>query len=73
MRDDPVLYTGCMAGASLIEDLEAMLREAGFERIAITPKDESRTFIKDWAPGRGVEDYVISAYIEAVKPLPSST
>ena len=37
-------------------------------RIRIEPKDESREFIRDWAPGRGVEDYVISATIEAVKP-----
>jgi len=73
MRDDPVLYSGCMAGASLIGDLEALLRDAGFERISITPKDESRAFIKDWAPGRGVEDYVVSAYIDAVKPLPVIT
>ena len=68
LRDDPMLYSGCMGGASLIEHLEATMRDAGFERIAITPKDESRAFIKDWAPGRGVEDYVVSAHIEAVKP-----
>ena len=57
-----------MAGASMIEDLEAMMRGAGFENVCIRPKDESRGFIRDWAPGRGVEDYVVSAAIEAVKP-----
>ena len=71
LRDDPVLYSGCMAGASLIEDLEAMLQTAGFSEVTITPKDSSKTFIKDWAPGRGVEDYVISANIEAFKSKPS--
>jgi hypothetical protein len=45
-----------------------MLRDAGFEQIAIAPKDESKDFIRDWAPGRGVEDYVVSATIEGVKP-----
>jgi hypothetical protein len=45
-----------------------MLKNNGFEQISIAPKDESKEFIKDWAPGRGVEDYVLSATIEAVKP-----
>ena len=68
MRNDKKLHAGCMAGASLIDDLHAMLEDAGFENIEITPKDESRDFIRDWAPGRGVEDYVLSAYIQAMKP-----
>lgn len=69
MKNDPQLLAGCMAGASLIEELENYMRNAGFNEISITPKDESRDFIKDWAPGRGVEDYVVSAHIEATKPL----
>jgi len=70
LRDDPALYAGCMAGASRIDRLEAMIRAAGFEGVRIAPKDESRSFIKDWAPGRGVEDYLVSATIEAFKPGP---
>jgi len=69
MKNNPVLYAGCMAGASLISELEKMLWKTGFADIQITPRDESREFIRDWAPGRGVEDYVISANIGAVKPL----
>lgn len=68
MKNDPQLLAGCMAGASLIDDLKAFMADAGFEQINIIPKDESRDFIKDWAPGRGVEEYVVSAYIEAIKP-----
>jgi SAM-dependent methyltransferase len=68
MRNDPMLYAGCIAGAPLLDDLHEMLRAAGFRNIRVTPKDESREFIKDWAPGRGVEDYVLSAHIEATKP-----
>jgi SAM-dependent methyltransferase len=68
MKSDPILHAGCMAGAELIDDIQDMLKNAGFADIRITPKDESREFIKDWAPGSGVEDYVLSAYIEAVKP-----
>ena len=68
MRNDEALIAGCMGNASLIEDLEQYMNEAGFVDIRIQPKDESREFLKDWAPGRGVEDYVISATIEAIKP-----
>jgi len=68
VRSDLALYTGCMAGASQVDELDAMLREAGFNAIRIQPKDDSREFIRDWAPGRRVEDYVVSASIEAVKP-----
>lgn len=68
IRDDLDLYSGCMAGASQISELQSILEENGFENIHIEPKDESKEFIKDWAPGRGVEDYVLSATIEAVKP-----
>jgi len=68
MKNDPKLHSGCMAGASMIDDLEAMIHAAGFTAIAVNPKDESREFIRDWAPGQGVEDYVVSATIEAVKP-----
>jgi SAM-dependent methyltransferase len=68
LRDDPQLIAGCMGNAALIEDLEQMLAAAGFEAIRIEPKEQSREFIRDWAPGRGIEDYVVSASIEARKP-----
>lgn len=68
MRNDPALIAGCMGNASLIDDLAAMMKDAGFEQIAIEPKDESKDFIRDWAPDHNVTDYVVSASIEAVKP-----
>ena len=68
IRDDLQLYSGCMAGASHINELEQILADSGFTDISIAPKDESKEFIKDWAPGRGVEEFVVSASIEAVKP-----
>ena len=69
IRNDADLIAGCMGNASLIETLEGYMAAAGFTAIRITPKDESREFIRDWAPGRGVENYVVSAYIEGIKPL----
>ncbi|MCW8919453.1 MAG: arsenite methyltransferase [Gammaproteobacteria bacterium] len=68
MRNDAGLIAGCMGNASLIEELEVMMADAGFEQIRIQPKDESREFIKEWAPGTNITDYVVSATIEAVKP-----
>ena len=70
MRNDKELVAGCMGNAALISVLEAAMADAGFVDICIAPKDESRAFIKDWAPGRGIEDYVLSATIEARKPAP---
>ena len=67
MRDDPYLHSACVAGASLVEELETWLADAGFAEVRIRPKDESRQFIKDWVPGSGVEDYILSATIEAIK------
>ncbi|WP_379139750.1 arsenite methyltransferase [Paenibacillus sp. sgz500992] len=61
------LYSGCISGASSISDVEAMLRESGFADIRIEPKDESRTFIKDWVPGANVDQYIVSAVIKAAK------
>ena len=68
IRNDLGLYSGCMAGASLISDLHTMLLDTGFESVVIAPKDESKSFIEQWAPGRSITDYVVSATIEAVRP-----
>ncbi len=68
IRDDVAKYTGCIAGAPVLDDLEAMLRDAGFADIRIAPRNESKEFIREWAPDMRVEDYVISASIGAVKP-----
>jgi hypothetical protein len=57
-----------VAGASLISELHAMLLGTGFEHVVIAPKDDSKSFIEQWAPGRSITDYVVSATIEAVKP-----
>jgi ubiquinone/menaquinone biosynthesis C-methylase UbiE len=68
VREDLELRAGCVAGASLIDDVKNGLRAAGFAKIRVEPKPQSRNFIREWFPGRGIEDYVVSATIEAVKP-----
>ncbi len=67
IKNDMDLYSSCVAGALKVDELEQILEEAGFNNINISPKDESREFISKWTPGVPIEDYVISATIEAVK------
>jgi SAM-dependent methyltransferase len=68
MRSHAGLISACVGNASLVADLQEMMRAAGFDQIRIEPKDESKAFITDWAPGSNVTDFVVSATIEAVKP-----
>jgi len=65
---DGALLCGCIAGAASVDRIAGWLRSAGFVAIQITPKPESRELIATWAPGRGIEDFVVSATIEARKP-----
>ena len=65
------LVSACVGGAATIDDTRDMLAQAGFENIKITPKDESRQLISEWTPGdsKNAGDYIVSAYIEATKPI----
>ncbi|WP_232686382.1 arsenite methyltransferase [Halobacterium zhouii] len=68
VRADPESVAACVAGASPIPDLEAMLADAGFEGVVIEPKDDSESFIREWDAERDLSEYVVSATIEAEKP-----
>jgi SAM-dependent methyltransferase len=68
LRADTALLCGCVAGAAAADRIADWLAEAGFVRVRVTPKPESRELIATWAPGRGIENYVVSAMIEARKP-----
>ena len=70
LRADPTLVCGCVAGAAPADRVLAWLTAAGFTDAGVTVKAESRELIATWAPGRGIEDYVVSAIITARKPLP---
>jgi SAM-dependent methyltransferase len=65
---DLELHTGCIAGAALVAELEAMLTDAGFTEVRITPKQELQPVIDGWFPERGVGSYVASADIQAIHP-----
>jgi len=57
----------CISGAASVSEVEAFLREAGFEDIRIVVNERSDEYIKDWDPGSGAEQYVRAAIIEARK------
>ena len=67
IKEDMDLHSSCVAGALQIDELNQILAEAGFKDIRIQPIYESREFIKQWTPGIPIEEYVLSATIEAVK------
>lgn len=68
LKRDLALLAGCVAGASTIDELKTTLKQAGFVDVRISPNYESKEFIRNWEPGRKIEDYIVSASIEAVKP-----
>ena len=69
VKNDISLISGCVGGTEKIEVIQKALQDAGFQDININPKDESRESIREWFPGRNLEDYVASATIEAMKPI----
>ena len=65
---DTALLCGCVAGAASAAAIGDWLRAAGFADISVDVKAESREYVATWAAGRGIENYVASATIEARKP-----
>src|SRR5690606_38418118 len=68
LENDVAALTGCVSGAATVDTVRELLVAAGFQDIEIDVRPESREFIRDWLPGSGVENYVASATIEALKP-----
>lgn len=69
IRNDLGLVAGCIGGAVTKDDIEEMLHSAGFENIAVVPREESRVFIRQWVPGNNIQEYIVSATIQALKPV----
>jgi SAM-dependent methyltransferase len=67
-KNDLDLLSACVSGAATVAEITEMLQEAGFHNIEIQTKDESRELISHWVPGKNVQDYIVSATIEARKP-----
>ncbi len=69
IKQDLAMVSACIGGAATIDDTKLMLNQAGFSDISITPKNVSQELIEEWLPGSNVGEYVVSAYIEAKKPI----
>jgi ubiquinone/menaquinone biosynthesis C-methylase UbiE len=67
LQSDSALLCGCVAGAAAVDRIEEWLASAGFVDVRVTPKPESRELIKTWAPGRDIENHIVSAMVEARK------
>lgn len=63
LKTDVGALCGCIAGAAPLDEVEAILRTAGFESIEITIKSNSAEIVDSWMPG--VSKYIASATIEA--------
>ncbi len=71
VKRDLALHSGCLAGATPLAELEAILRETGFVDIAIRPRSNSAQVIDSWEAGRDFAAMVFSADVTALKPLGS--
>jgi len=69
IQKDLALVSACIGGAATIEDTHKMLKQAGFEKISITPQKISRELIDEMLPGSLAGEYVVSATIQAQKPM----
>ncbi|NLP30044.1 MAG: arsenite methyltransferase [Clostridiales bacterium] len=67
IKGDLEMMAGCIAGAAFVDNIETMMKNAGFKDIKLTPQDNSRKIIKSWVPDTNAEDYVASYLIEAMK------
>jgi ubiquinone/menaquinone biosynthesis C-methylase UbiE len=73
VRQNDALYCACIGGAVSQAELPAMLTDAGFVQVRITPQEQTRTALRDLLPIAEASMEVVSAYIEAVKPEESGS
>jgi SAM-dependent methyltransferase len=66
VQNDLEAYAGCVSGAALVPEVEAMLAAAGFSDIRVELKSNSAALVEGWSPG--AETLVASALIRATKP-----
>jgi SAM-dependent methyltransferase len=71
VRDDAQLYASCASGAAGIDEVESLLRGAGFVSVRVQPAAGSAAVVEACFPGRGIGALFASATIEATKPQSS--
>lgn len=68
VKRDLSLNSGCLAGATLHDELIRILQEAGFTDIVVRAKGNSDEVITSWEAKRGFESKVFAAEVTATKP-----
>lgn len=58
----------CIGGATLVDEMRALLAAAGFGRIDIVLREKSRDYIRHWTEDETAGDFVVSALVTAFKP-----
>lgn len=69
VKSSLALYAGCIAGASVVSELEGYFEQIGFAEVSISRKEGSDQLIESWKPEAQLQRYVYSATIRARKPL----
>jgi arsenite methyltransferase len=72
VRDNLAALTGCIAGAASVDDVEGMLRDAGFVDVKVQTRADSRAIVQACFTEHDLADAVASGTIEARKPGGSS-
>ena len=67
LKNDMGMFSSCIGGAVHVDALVAGLTAAGFDSAEVYVNEQSKEFIADWVRGRGIETYIASATIRAVK------
>lgn len=67
LRQKLAAIGACIGGATPIDELQALLKAAGFGRIDIAIRESSREYVRQWTEDAAAGDYVVSALITAYK------
>ncbi len=70
VREQAIALAACIAGATPVDEVRAMLGAAGFEQIEVRLVQHSSEIVGSWMPG--VERFLASATIEARRPAPGA-
>jgi len=57
-----------VSGASSVEDLERLIRAAGFAEVCVKEKPVSKEYEEKWGSGLSVGEFIMSSTITARKP-----
>lgn len=71
IKNDLALVAACIGGAATIQETKEMLHSVGFQDIKVDTNKKSQELIEKWDPDKSSNagDYVVSAYIEGIKPI----